>query len=631
MVRIASQRVLAAGNAHAPQSVIVLTLADAAGLTLPAEAAQALGATLPPLREDVFDFPGWSRLAAARHPVPIAAVIEVLTVAVQRYVFWPVRFCGWQSAPDALERDDVAAERAVFEIGTKRSGMAAAKAAVALAVALVEAREPQEIHAIFDQEMKTFLEATLKYTPYPDALGIAAAATSRGISWSVLLNTTYLRLGSGRFAHILGQAVTTATPVVGHRIASSKRLTNSLLAAAGLPVPAQRIVYKKEAALAAAQEIGFPVVVKPNTGNTGRGVTVGVRDETGLLAAVHRAQAISSEVVVEALISGKEYRLLVVGGRFVAAANRRPAQVCGDGVATVRELVERVNARPERERLLSGPRARRKPLVLDEDALALLGEQGLSPDVVPEAGQTVLLRLQSNISQGGDSIDVTDEVHPLVRGAAEQAAKLLKIDICGVDYLTTDISRSPRETGGGICELNTGPGLSSHTMPAEGKIRDVYGTIVDMLFAEGAPSRCPVVVLLEPDGSARDLCRAIEAAATHAGRRIGVVLPSNGIFPEDELLLPSQRLDNVEAIAWNQEIDGAVVVVSAAEVVQQGLGLQHIDLALVPASGAGTILTRASRALASIVENGVVSADDPEALQKAIKALNLSALDHGAP
>lgn len=630
-LKVESRRILKAGNEHTLRPVIVLTLADTAALTVPAQAARELGATLPPLRADVTDFPGWSQLTAAEDPVPVAAIVEVFAVAVQRYVFWPVRFCGWRPVPQGSQRQD-AAGRAVFEIGTRRSGLAAAKAAVALATALVEGKGLQEIRAAFAREMKAFLKATLDETPDTDSLGIADAAASQGISWSVLPNTQFLRLGSGRFAHYLHVTLTTKTPVISHRLSISKRLTTFLLSAAGLPVPAQRTLRKEEDAVAAAQAIGFPVVVKPEAGSLGRGVSVGICDEAGLVAAVRRAQAISPKVVLEAFIPGKEYRLLVVDGRFVAAANRRPAQVQGDGSATVQELIRRVNARPEREAALLGRRAVRRPLVLDEDALEFLSEQGLSPDSVPAEGRTVLLRRQSNISQGGDSVDVTDEVHPSVREMAERAAALLRIDVCGVDFLTTDISRPPEETGGAICELNTEPGLSAHKFPSEGSIQNVSAAIVDLLFPGESPGRCPVIVLLEPDEEARNLRRSIEAVAARRGRCLGVVLGSDRTSVEDPAPLPtSLYLKDVEALDWEVRIDGALVEVSAAEITRRGLGLDRVDLALVPSSGSGATLARAGRALARLAGNGVVPSDDPKALQMALEVLNLPAPPNEGP
>jgi cyanophycin synthetase len=363
-------------------------------------------------------------------------------------------------------------------------------------------------------------------------------------------------------------------------------------------------------------------VVKPAEGFKGRAVSVGVTDEAGVLLAFGRAQAVSPEVIIESFIPGDEHRLLVVGGRFVAATRRRPAQVRGDGASTVRALVERENARPERDRRLAGRATSLVPLALDEEALALLSEQGLAPEAVPERGRAVLLRRQSNHAMGGDTVDATDVVDPTTRSMAERAAALLGIDVCGIDFITTDISRPYSETGAAICEINTRPGLKLHYGVAEGKARNVARNVLDMLFPDGAPSRCPVVVLVGTDAETAELRQSVERAAARAGRCLGVVPGPEGA----EALAPTtQCLKEVGSIAWDKEVDAVLVQASAAEVVERGLGLDRIDLAILPTPGNDRTLAEARKALARLAGNRVLQPDDPAARKRVLAALGLPA------
>ncbi len=639
-LRARTPKLMGAGNVHARRPVIEVPIRGGAGLLVPAALAQGLGAILPPLCDQVPDFGGWRRVTTSTEPVPVAAVVEVLAVAAQRYAGWPVRFCAWrrETHPAGPEAAAAAATgsgaakartgedaRAVFEVATPVTGAGVAKAALALASALLDGRGPEEMQAAFLEQMGELRQAALDEWPDVDGLEIAREAARRGIAWSVVEGSNFVRLGSGRFAHVLAGSETTKTSRVGQRLARSKRVTSAILATAGLPVPQQRVVRTDEEALDAARTIGFPLVIKPAAGSRGRAVSVGVAAEAGVRPALRRAQAISPEVIVESFIAGDEHRLLVVNGRFAAATRRRPAQVRGDGVSSVRALLERENARPERDRRLSrlsGRALSLVPLALDDEALALLEEQGLTPEAVPAEGRAVLLRRQSNHSCGGDTVDATDAVHPTVRTMAERAAALLGLDVCGIDYITTDVGRPFQETGGAICEVNARPGLRLHYGVAEGRARNVAGDVVEMLFPPGAPSRCPVVVLVGTDAASAGLRRSAEAAAARAGRVLGVVAGPEGAAA---LAPTTLALKDVGAIAWGKEAEAVLIQASAAEVAERGLGLERIDLAILPAAGGDRTLAAARRALARLAGNRVLQADDPAARRQVLAALGLLA------
>lgn len=637
-------KVLGYGNIHARRPVMEVPIIGGAGMVVPANLLQSLVALLPPLSDKVPDFGGWRRITTATEPVPVAALIEVLAVAGQRYAGWPVRFCSWRleteqvdpaetvAARDAVPQirieDRVAAlstgddGRAVFEVPTTATGLGATRMALALASALLDGKQMEELQEIFLEEVHELQQATSHERPHVDGLEIAREATRRGIGWSVVEGSNLLRLGSSQFAHMLAGSETTMTTLIGRRLAQSKRATCNILAAAGLPVPQQRIVRTEKEALEATRVVGFPLVVKPATGSKGRAVSVGIVNDAGVLPALHRALAISSDAIIESFIPGDEYRLLVVGGRFAAATRRRPAQVHGDGASTVRTLVVRENARPERDPRLSSRMTSLVPLSLDEEALALLDEQGLTPEAVPAEGTAVLLRRQSNHARGGDTIDATDTVHPSIRRMAERAAALLGIDVCGVDFITTDITRPYEETGGALCEINTRPGLKLHYGVSEGTARNVAGNVLDMLFPDDTPSRCPAVVLVGTAAETAELRRSAENAAARAGRVLGIV---SGDDYADDLAPTTRRLKDVGAIAWDKEVDAVLLQTSAAELAERGLGLERIDLAILPASGGEATLVAVRKALARLAGNQVLEPDDPAARRRVLATLGVLA------
>lgn len=618
--------ILEAGNVHARRPVIELPIVGGAEMIVPAAMAQTLGDILPPLSSRVPEFGGWRRVTSSTGPVPVAALVEVLAIAMQRYVGWPVRFCSWQPDEDRDDSEPAGQPQgnpalAVFEIATPATGRATVKMALALASALLDNEGPDELQARFLEFMHEMRQETAQERPHVDGLEIAREATRRGIGWSVVEGSNFLRLGSGRFAQMVGGSETSRCLSLGIKLSAGKLVTANILGAAGLPVPRQRIVRTEEEALAAARAIGFPLVVKPASSHKGRAVSVGITDEAGVLLAFGRTQAISPEAIVESFIPGEEYRILVVGGRYAAATNRRPAHVRGNGSSTVRTLVERENARPERDRRLAGRATALVPISLDDEVDELLAEQGLSLDAVPENGRMVLLRLQSNHARGGDTLDATDAAHPEIRAMAERAATLLGIDVCGVDFITTDITRPPRETGGAICELNTRPGLKLHYGVSEGKPRNVAANILDMLFPEGTPHRCPVVALAGSAQENASLIRAAEKAAARAGRVLGVL----GAGEDAELAPGTRRLASLTAISWDNELDAVLVCAPAARVAAQGLGLERIDLAILPGAVGDPVLAAARKALARLSGNRVVQPDDPVARKRLIAALRLAA------
>ncbi|MGA2258676.1 MAG: acetate--CoA ligase family protein, partial [Thermoguttaceae bacterium] len=313
----------------------------------------------------------------------------------------------------------------------------------------------------------------------PSTSAIVDAAKARGIPMRRLNADSMVQFGYGAKLRRIQAAETDRTGAVAEMIAQDKELTRTLLKAVGVPVPEGRPVTDVDDAWAAACDIGLPVVVKPRDGNQGRGVATNLTTREQIVAAYQAALAESKRVVVEKFAPGHDYRVLVVGGKVVAAARREPAHVLGDGVRTIRELVDAVNLDPRRGEHHATVLSKIK---LDPVALGVLAGQGYTSDSLPPSGAIVLIRRNGNLSTGGTAIDVTERVHPQVAARAVEAAHMIGLDIAGVDVVATDISVPLEEQSGVVVEINAAPGLRMHLQPSVGISRPVGQAIVSTLF-----------------------------------------------------------------------------------------------------------------------------------------------------
>jgi len=323
----------------------------------------------------------------------------------------------------------------------------------------------------------------------PSTASLVRAAKDRDIPWIRLNRQSLVQFGLGRYQQRIQATTTSRTSNIAVELASDKEETNSILRDLGLPVPKQKMVRRVQDAVRAAERIGFPVVLKPLSGNHGRGVSINLKTPDEVEAAFDKAREHGRNVIVESFLEGYDHRLLVVNGKLVAAAKRVPGHVVGDGKSTIEQLVDVVNDDPRRgvghEKVLTR-------LEFDHQAERLLQKLGFDHNTVPKNGEIVYLRSTANLSTGGTAIDVTDVIHPDNREMAERTIKAIGLDIGGVDFLTKDITKSYREAGGGICEVNAGPGFRMHVAPSEGTPRDVAGPVIDMLFPPDKPSRIPI-------------------------------------------------------------------------------------------------------------------------------------------
>jgi cyanophycin synthetase len=432
-------------------------------------------------------------------------------------------------------------------------------------------------------------------------------------------------LGQGRKGRRILQCLADTTSALASRIAGDKSVINQVLRQAGVPVPRQFVVRSAEELAQAIDHIGFPLVLKGLTGHRGETVTTGIASQAELTRAIDKVRQFRTDVVIEEEIAGEDYRLTVIGGRLVAASRRTPAQVAGDGVSTVRELIERENERREQ----SGFSVSLPSLSLDPDVSAVLKRQGHDGGSVVKKGEIVALRSVANLSQGGLSEDVTDHVHSDVKSMAERAAGAIGLDMAGVDIKTTDIRRPLSETKGAILEVNNFPGLRSHYITPTPP-RDVAGAVIDYLFPEGGHGRIPTVAVAGTTGAARATCRMLQRIFEAAGYATGVATAGELII-DGRTVLDADHADRCRASALIKDpsVEAAVFEIASAEAIQHGIELEScsvgvaLDASKNSASEERNNFDHAcgQRLVLEIARDGaVLNADDPLCIEMAARA-----------
>lgn len=414
----------------------------------------------------------------------------------------------------------------------------------------------------------------------PSTAAIVAAATDRRIPHIRLNDGNLVQLGYGARQRRIWTAETDRTSAIAQGIARDKDLTKRLIAGCGVPVPEGRAVATAAEAWEAAQDIGLPVVVKPSDGNHGRGVMLDLRTRADVEAAFAIAEQHGTEVLVERCIPGDEHRLLVVGGKVVAAARGETAWVTGDGRATVTGLVDaQINSDPRRGTTEDHP-LNRLDLAEDEAIVADLARQGLAPDAVPEAGRRVLIQRNGNVA-----IDCTDAVHPEVEHVVALAARIVGLDIAGIDLVAQDIARPLHAQGGAIVEVNAGPGLLAHLKPAIGQPRPVGRAIVDTLFPADAgnehPGRIPVVGIAGTRDTTR-IARLVAWLGHLLGRRVGLAC-ADGLYLDRRCLQAgdARGWDVAHRLLVNRNVQAAVFENDARTILRDGLAYDRCMVGVV--------------------------------------------------
>jgi cyanophycin synthetase len=449
-----------------------------------------------------------------------------------------------------------------------------------LAVRLVNHLVEPEDGFDFTEEVNGFLRRAQRTAFGPSTQAILEEAISRDIPYIRLNSASLVQLGQGVHAQRIRATMTSRTGALAVDLAGDKDMTTKLLASAGLPVPRQETVRTPDSAVTAARRIGYPVVVKPLDGNHGRGVCLDLQDDQAVRDgfAVALGESRRGWVIVESFITGRDYRCLIVDGKMRAIAERVPAHVVGDGSRTVAELVDLTNADPRRgvghEKVLTRIR-------VDESAVRLVRDQGYEMDAVPPAGEMVKLALTGNMSTGGISVDRTFDAHPDNVEIAEEAARMIGLDVAGIDFICPDIASPVRETGGAICEVNAAPGFRMHTHPTVGEPQFIAKPVVDLLFPPGAPSRVPIVAVTGTNGKTTT-ARMIAHIFKGLGKKVGMT-STDGIVIDERLVIKADASGprSARMVLQNPRVEFAVMEVARGGILREGLGYDRNDVAVV--------------------------------------------------
>jgi cyanophycin synthetase len=487
-----------------------------------------------------------------------------------------------------------------------------------------------EVESDFDfrQELERLIRGAQRRAFGPSTASLVRAAEVRDIPWIRLSEHSLVQFGHGHLQKRIQATVTSETRHIAVEIASDKELTNKILGDLGLPVPRQETVYGSDEAARAARKLGFPVVVKPLDANHGRGVAIGLETTEQVQAAYKEAREHSRTVLVETYIKGFDHRMLVVNGELVAVSKRVPGHVVGDGEHTLEQLVDLTNQDPRRgighEKVLTR-------LEFDAQAERLMEAAGHTKQTVLPAGEVFYLRSTGNLSTGGTAIDMTDQCHPDNREMAVRAAAAVGLDVCGVDFLSPDITRSYKEVGGGICELNAAPGFRMHVAPSEGTPRDVAGAVIDMLFPSGTPSRIPIAAITGTNGKTTTT-RMLAHIQKLAGATVGMTT-TDGVYIDGRRTVEGDMTGPIAAqmVLRDPAVTVAVLETARGGLLRAGMGYRHPDVACclnVAADHLGLngvdTLDQLAEVKAIPIEAArdtvVLNADDPRCLRMAHKA-----------
>ncbi|MFV8754199.1 cyanophycin synthetase [Nannocystaceae bacterium ST9] len=430
----------------------------------------------------------------------------------------------------------------------------------------------------FVEELEELIAFAQRRQLGPSTGSLVKAAEARDIPWLRLNDQSLVQFGHGRYQKRIQATVTSETRHIAVSIASDKDETNRILADLGLPVPKQYLVRDAEKAVSSAERLGYPVVVKPLDANHGRGVSIDLETADSVRAAFEKAREHSRTVIVETFIRGFDHRMLVVDGKLIAVAKRVPGHVVGDGEHTIEQLIEKVNEDPRRgighEKVLTR-------IELDYQALRLLELAGKTASSVLPPGEPFYLRSTGNLSTGGTSIDMTDVVHPDNREMAVRAAQAIGLDVAGIDFISPDVSRSYREVGGGICEVNAAPGFRMHVAPTEGKSRDVAGPVMEMLFPPGTPTRIPIASITGTNGKTT-VSRMVAHILKMSGYRVGLTT-TDGVYIDGEKTVGGDMTGPISAqmVLRDPTVDAAVLETARGGLVRSGLGYRSNNVGAV--------------------------------------------------
>jgi cyanophycin synthetase len=461
----------------------------------------------------------------------------------------------------------------VFDYMEEETGVFAAKSAFNLVKHIIDG-SPYNL----EEDVQKMREIREETRLGPSTGSIVEEAVKRGIPYIRLNKQSLVQLGYGVHQKRIRATIASTTSCIAVDIAGDKEETKNLLAAAEIPVPKGVIINSHETVDDAIRSVGFPMVFKPLNGNHGKGATTDITNREQAEVALQAAREYGRYVICERFITGYDFRILVINYKFVCAALRTPASVAGDGEHTIEWLIDAANADPRRgyghEKVLTQIKA-------DAFTQKMLDDKGYNLNTIPAKGELVLLKPTANLSTGGTSTDVTEQVHPVNIFLAERIAKIIGLDICGIDVMASDLKTPLFENGGAVLEVNAAPGFRMHVAPAEGIARNVAEPVIDMLFPRGHNGRIPIIAVTGTNGKTTTSRLTAHICKT-AGYKVGFTT-SDGVYIQNQIMMRGDCTGprSAEFVLKDPTVDFAVLECARGGILKNGLAFQKCDIAIV--------------------------------------------------
>lgn len=471
------------------------------------------------------------------------------------------------------ESDRKGVYHVVFSYQEAKAGTYTAKAAVRIAEALINGEDYN-----LGEDIQTLREIREDERLGPSTGSIVDEAVRRKIPWIRLNRHSLVQLGYGVNQQRIQATIAGTTSSIAVELACNKEETKNLLEASEIPVPRGRIIYDEDDLKAAIDRIGYPIVTKPVDGNHGKGATTNIQNWEDAINGLIAAKKYSRAVICEKFITGRDFRVLVINYKFVAAALRTPASVIGDGKSTIQQLIDIVNSDPRRgyghEKVLTS-------IKVDDFTNDILQKKGYTLETVIKKDEELWLKPTANLSTGGTATDVTDYVHPANIVMCERIARVIGLNICGIDIMATDLSTPIGENGGAVLEVNAAPGFRMHLDPTEGLPRNVAEPVIDMLYPPGSSARIPIIAISGTNGKTTTT-RLIAHIVKQAGHKVGYTT-TDGVYVQNQLMMRGDCTGPISAefVLRDPTVDFAVLECARGGILRAGLGFHNCDVAVV--------------------------------------------------
>lgn len=466
----------------------------------------------------------------------------------------------------------------VFSYVEEEVGRFAGRAAVRLWLDLAENKPLREIRESFAKDIREMREIREEVRFGPSTGALVEEAQNRDIPYIRLNDQSLVQLGYGVYQKRIQATTTANTNMIAVDIAGDKAATKKMLGDMGVPVPKGYRIRDIDELESTLGRVGYPAVIKPLDGNHGKGATVGIKSLDEAKVAWEKAKEYSRYVIVEEQLTGSDFRALVVNNRLIAVAERVPAHVVGDGKSTIEKLIDKTNADPRRgyghENVLT-------QIDVDGQTMRCIRKAGYELDSVLAKGERLLLKTTANISTGGTAIDLTDEVHPENVFLFERIARIIGLDVAGIDVIAPNVSEPIDENGGGIIEVNAAPGFRMHLAPSEGIGRNVAEHVIDMLFPPGTPARIPIFAITGTNGKTTTT-RLIAHILKNSGRTVGFTT-TDGTYIGNQQIVAGDNTGPVSAqlVLKDPTVETAVLETARGGIIRAGLGFDYCDIGIV--------------------------------------------------